>query len=320
MRAADRGSYARLDRDRFGPLADVLERSFARNPADRFATLEEFAASIRASAAARAPATSGEEAAGESAGFREAAAHGEAAGEASAGESPDATQSFRRGVRPETMDAAPPIEAAGHRRRNIAVCAAVATVLGIGVGLRIRALSASLGSLRVHALPACDPQTTAQCVRSYTQTGRGVRVAFAGGDTVEYVAGRPGDVLRIANWFCGSRATLALYRPKTGVVYYVSGWPSPGAPPVEVAADRTGTLDAQVGVGDHDHNGCADIALDRDRTRTWYLPSKQPQRLQASALADALGASAAVDVPSSAAVDVSPSSTGSAPSGGRGGA
>ena len=295
LRAADLGRHEQLDPRVHGPLAEVIERAMQRLPGERFPDMQHFAAALRrpeSNGASRGAVRSHQAVGSHGALPSHRSAVGSAPPSPGRGRARETvaasppTRSFRRSSRVEDLESALPLVAPSRRRAWFAGAVAVALLAAGAVVLAMSRRDTGLPSLRVRALPTCDPQTTAQCVRSYGQTGVGVNVTFESGVTADYRAGRPGDVLRIANWFCGSRATLALYRPTTGVVYYLSGWPKVATvdiaeeAPVEIAADRTGVLDAQVGVGDHDGNGCADLALDRDQVRTWFLPSEQPGRLQ----------------------------------------
>ena len=283
LRAADLGTHDVLRNADHGALADVVERAMHRRRADRFRDMGELASALRdpASYCSASVSTSTSTPTPSAA----AAFGGESVGAQSTSGDDRGTRAFRRRASTDIATGASPLVAPSHRRGWIAASVVALMIAGGVVVVATSRKDTGLHSLRVRALPSCDPQTTPQCVRSYRQTGVGVDVSFDGGLTAEYRAGESGDVLRIANWFCGSRATLALYRPSTGVVYYLSAWPDTphdgtAEPRVAIVADRTGVLDAQVGVGDHDDNGCADLALDRDRTRTWFLPSEQSGRLQ----------------------------------------
>ena len=96
-----------------------------------------------------------------------------------------------------------------------------------------------------------------------------------------YRVGERDDALRVSNWLCGERATLALYRPRTGTIYYFSSWPdSRSDESTKVAADRTGIAGATALLpSDRDGNGCGDLALQTASARTWFLPSVQASRL-----------------------------------------
>ena len=291
LRAADLGTHDVLRTADFGPLAEVVERAMHRRRADRFRDMDQLASALRdpASFPSTTTSTSASAPSATSTSAPSATAvdgdDGDSVGAQSTSADDRGTRSFRRRLSTTIATGASPLVAPSRRRGWIAATVVALMIAGGAMIVASNSKDTGLRSLRVRALPTCDPQTTAQCVRSYRQTGVGVDVTFDGGVTADYRAGEPGDVLRIANWFCGSRATLALYRPSTGVVYYLSAWPDTpndgtSEPQVAIVADRTGVLDAQVGVGDHDGNGCADLALDRDRTRTWFLPSEQSGRLQ----------------------------------------
>ncbi len=264
LRAADHGAYTPLDRHRFGTLAGVVERAFDRRPERRWESAAAFAAALRCDVEA------------------------EPQPPAPVAESDaliDGTTSFRRKTRASDLVDAPPVTRS-HRRLvmlsalTIAVVAAVAGLaLRTGQPHRLRALP-------VPNLPICAAQTNAQCVQSYARTSAGVKVDFATGDRAEYRFGRTTDAIRVANFFCGERATPAIYRPEDGMVFYLSNWPDPTSDePSEVSVDATGILGGAVSVGDTDRDGCADLAIDVGSTRTWFLPSVQTGRLQRGELA-----------------------------------
>ena len=258
IRAADRAAHAPLDPDVHGPLAGVVERAMDRDPAKRFPNCAAFAEALRAGADLTNP--------------------------------PDATAAFQRRIAPQTLVAAAPVTTR-NRRPWWAALGIGALAVAIGGSFALRGTSPSgPAPLRIRALPTCDPQLSAQCVRTYSQTGAGLKVNFESGESATYAIGLPGDVLRVANFFCGTRATLAVYRPSTGALYYLSDWPELGAEPLEVIADPTGIRDAQVGIGDQNNDNCADVALDRDGTRTWFLPHVQTGRLQKVPVATVGGA------------------------------
>jgi hypothetical protein len=142
----------------------------------------------------------------------------------------------------------------------------------------------NLRSLGVPPLPACNTQSTTQCVHTVVKTNTGIDITFASGTKTSYLVGAPNDALRVGNWFCGERATLAVYRPNTGVIYFFNTWPTgddvvDSARPLQAVADQTGIQSAQVGVGDTNNDGCADLALDVDGKRTWFAPNAQTKRL-----------------------------------------
>ena len=255
LRAADKAIFEPLDRTVFGVLAVTIERAFARQPDERFLTIEAYAAALNGSPFV----------------------------ESESGPIPqhlDETTTFRRRARPASLDAAPPVSRS--RRRSLLLGSA-ATVIALavgGLGFQ-RTRQHSLRALPVPALPKCSPQTNAQCVGTYVRTTTGIKVNFAAGDSAEFRFGRSSDAIRVANFFCGERATAALYQPDDGIVYYLSNWPDPASDErSEVSFDATGITGGKVSVGDTDHDGCADLAVDSGRTRTWFLPSTQTKRLQ----------------------------------------
>ena len=254
LRAAELGAFEPLDRHLIGPhLSSVVERSFARLPHDRFATAGDLAAALR---------------------DPDRLTNSEAAVASS-------TIAFRRAASADTLADAPSVRSP---KRRILAGAAAATVLvasAIG-GVLVRDRKATrLSDPIAMALPACSAETQPQCVRSFLRTSTGVEVTFADDHVATYRVGERNDALRVANWLCGERATLALYRPRTGMIYYFSSWPdSRSDEPTKVAADRTGIAGATALLpSDRDGNGCGDLALQTASARTWFLPSVQSNRL-----------------------------------------
>jgi serine/threonine protein kinase len=273
LRNADRGTFLPLDRAAIGPMADVIERSFTRNPAHRFATLWDFVSALRdpAGYAASLP--------------PEHFAGTEFATDQEDEFPADATRTFKRQSRSAHLEEATPVKPS--RKRTVKAAAVGAgLLLAAGGGFAgIKANSAkNLRSLGVPTLPVCNTQSTTQCVGTVVKTNSGVDITFASGTKTSYLVGAPNDALRVGNWFCGERATLAVYRPNTGVIYFFNTWPTgdetvDSARPLEAVADQTGISGAQVGVGDTNGDGCADIALDVDGKRTWFAPNAQTKRL-----------------------------------------
>lgn len=254
LRSAELGSFEPLDRQQIGPhLAVIVERSFARHPDDRHTSVGEVAAALR-----------------DPAGF--------AQGERTVASS---TIAFRRATSADTLADAPSVRSP--KRRIIAGTAAAAVLIASAIGgvlLRDRE-AAQLSDPAAMALPGCSAETQPQCVRSFLRTSTGIEVTFADDHVATYRVGERDDALRVSNWLCGERATLALYRPRTGTVYYFSSWPdSRSDESTNVAADRTGIAGATVLLpSDHDGNGCGDLALQTTSARTWFLPSVQASRL-----------------------------------------
>ncbi len=256
LRAAELGAFEPLDRQQIGPhLALIVERSFARHPDDRFATVGEVAAALR---------------------DPERFAHEDGADRSS-------TIAFRRATFASTLADAPSVRSP--KRRIIAGIAAATALVASAIGgalLRDRG-TRQLSDPVAMALPACSAETQPQCVRSFLRTSTGIEVTFADDHVATYQVGERDDALRVSNWLCGERATLALYRPRTGTIYYFSAWPdSRSDEPTKVAADRTGIVRATALLpSDRDGNGCSDLALQTASARTWFLPSVQSNRLVA---------------------------------------
>ena len=261
LRAAEDGRRTALNRNVIDPaFAAVVERAFARDPAQRFASMDELAAAIVD------PTTT-------------------VALPVAAGNQPDPvvtmpTMAFRRSL-PATMADAPPVR--GNRRRFAALAATAALLIGSGVGglvLRDRR-SHQLSDPTPLALPDCSAETQPQCVQSFIRTPDGIEVTFADKRVASYRIGERADAMRVANWLCGERATLALYRPRTGALYFFDSWPDRRFDQaVQVAADRTEIINATALLpADRDGDGCADIALQTNAARTWFLPARQTDRL-----------------------------------------
>lgn len=268
LRAADIGDHEPLDADELGPLADVVEQAMARRRRHRFADLTAFE---RALISARATLAGGPS---------------DATGVPS--DDVRATTTFQRPGRPAALaEAQPGVARNTAKQLKLATAAAAAAVLLIGGGVAFagRGSSTKVEGGQVSARAFCDPATTSRCITAVDRTASGLSVTFAGNTTpTEFRVGEPADALRVANWFCGQVETLALYRPATGVVYYFQRWPEPGET-VDVVADATGITNAAgITVSDSDGDGCADLGIERDGTRTWFLPVSQTQRLQRVAM------------------------------------
>ena len=252
LRAAESGNFEHLDRERVGPaLAGVVERSFARLPASRFGSVGELASALRdpTSADRRDPETA----------------------------------AFRRAVWVAALAEAPAVRSP--KRRIIAGIAAAVLLLASAIGgvvLRDRERRGLSDPVALN-LPPCSAETQPQCVKSFLRTSSGIEVTFADERVATYRVGERDDALRVSNWLCGERATLALYRPKTGTVYYFSSWPdSLASEPTKVVADQTGIMNATALLpADRNGDGCADLALQTGAARTWFLPVEQTNRFVA---------------------------------------
>jgi serine/threonine protein kinase len=260
VRAAEEGRRTPIDRMVVPPnLAAAVERAFARNPTDRFASMDDLADAMNGHTdqGARMPDSPGQPA------------------------SITRTTAFRRRSLSQAMADAPPVRS---RRRRLAVIGATVGLLtfsGIG-GLVLRdRRSSELSDPAPVGLPDCSQETQPQCVRSFLRTPQGIEVTFGDQRVATYQVGERNDALRVANWLCGERATLALYRPRTGALYFFDSWPDGQTDePIRVAADRTGIMNATALLpADRNGDGCADMALQTAKARTWFLPAQQTERL-----------------------------------------
>jgi hypothetical protein len=172
------------------------------------------------------------------------------------------------------------VEPAEKKKNRTPIIAAVTAVL-VTAAIAFATIGNGPKATTFTALP-CKESTTIECLRSWTANGERVQVELSTGDRLDYEAGKRGDVFLTGNWLCGAMATLAIYRPSTGVVYYLESWPRTTEKPVTFA-DSTGQIGLgrnSLHIGDHNDDGCADLAIDQNNTRTWYLPAVQAKRLQ----------------------------------------
>jgi serine/threonine protein kinase len=282
VRAADRGTTEQLNSG-IPALDAAIHKAFARNRANRWVNVRQFADAIReAVPEAERPNVLTRSAAANQPGIvlnKPANAPGNAV------TALDGTMTFRRRTQQSTINDATPTKP---NRRGWKIGAAVAAVAAVGGTLFGVSQSgqAPLAKLPVPELPNCSAETNAQCVEKTARTATGVKVTFANGTSTNYQVGESTDAIRVANFFCGERATLSLYQPESGRVFYLSNWPDPTSNEVsEALFDDTGIVSAQISVGDRNDDGCADIALDKDGVRTWILPNAQSKRLAPATLA-----------------------------------
>lgn len=276
LRAADRGEFTPLDSGN-PALDEAIHKAFARDRSQRWASVREFGDAINEAVPDSyrpVPALT------RSAAFT--SPPGIALTKAPIGASPntiDGTATFRRRTKQSTLDAAAPTKAQNNRWKIGGGVAVLAAVVGTLVAVSSNRDS-GLAQLPVPELPTCSAATNAQCVEKTVRTASGVKVSFANGVSTEYRVGESTDAIRVANFFCGERATLSLYQPRTGRVFYLVNWPDPNSNEVsEALVDETGIVSAQVSVGDRNGDGCADLALDHDGIRTWVIPKVQTKRL-----------------------------------------
>ncbi len=277
LRAADRGSAQPLDSG--NPALDVaIHKAFTRDRSQRWGSVREFSdALVEAVPDSYRPAP----ALTRSAAFTNLPGIALSKPSAPSASIPpvDGTATFRRRTKQSTLNAAAPSKPQSNRWKIGGGIAAAAAVAGTLITISTTRDS-GLAQLPVPELPKCSVETNAQCVEKTARTATGVNVTFANGMSTEYRVGNSTDAIRVANFFCGERATLALYQPRSGRVFYLSNWPDPSSNEEPgILVDETGILQAQVAVGDRNGDGCADLALDKDGVRTWVLPKVQTKRL-----------------------------------------
>jgi hypothetical protein len=283
MQSAEFGAFEHLDRARFGVIAEIVEKAFHRDPQQRFKTLGAFASALtnpdeyiagsqtNSVAAAMQPTITNPASVFVSVPLLDGRLMKTARAEAGNFQTLVSTANYAdHGVRAFVRS---------HMKATAAFAVLLCGVVGMTFLQRASA-SASLPAIAPAKLPECTADLTFQCVQSITRLVDGVKVSFADGTSSTFTVGRTTDIVRANNWFCGEHATLALYRPSTGVLYYASAWPSTETTPTTVFGDFTGIANANVSVSDYDNNGCADIALDKNGKRTWFSPSLTPKRLQ----------------------------------------
>jgi hypothetical protein len=127
----------------------------------------------------------------------------------------------------------------------------------------------------------CD-SSTEMCLVSWQRSGNRITATLNRGEPLRYTIGKPSDVMISGNWLCGRSETLAIYRPSTGAVYYLQGWPEDNDS-ATVFADDTGIkglTSTDVRISDQNDDGCADLGLASPKQLTWFLPAVQRGRLQ----------------------------------------
>jgi serine/threonine protein kinase len=282
VRAADRGAPEQLDSG-VAALDAAIHKAIARERGDRFSSVREFADAIREAVPEAEPQTAVL--------TRSAASNPpglvltKPSPSSNAATPVDGTTTFRRRTQQSAIDEATPSKA---QRKGWKI-GGVAIALAGAIGATLFGVSASRDSgfakLPVPELSECSAETNAQCVEKTVRTATGVKVTFANGTSTNYRVGESTDALRVANFFCGERATLSLYQPQTGRIFYLSNWPDPTSNETSGALfDDTGIVRAQISVGDRNDDGCADIALDKDGVRTWVIPKVQKGRLAPATL------------------------------------
>ncbi len=282
VRAADRGAPEMLDSG-IAALDAAIHKAIARDRTDRYNSVREFAEAIRDAVP---------EAEKQTAVFTRSAASNppgivltKSSPTTNATIPVDGTTTFRRRTQQSAIDEATPSKPQ-HKGWKIGGAAAV---IAAAVGGTLFGVSASRDSgfakLPVPELPQCSAETNAQCVEKTVRTATGVKVTFANGTSTNYRVGESTDAIRVANFFCGERATLSLYQPQTGRIFYLSNWPDPNSNENSgIYFDDTEIVRAQISVGDRNDDGCADIALDKDGIRTWVIPKVQKGRLAPATL------------------------------------
>jgi hypothetical protein len=171
-----------------------------------------------------------------------------------------------------------PDRASPSRKGLIAGAAAVVGAIAIAATLFFTKQDAT----SAYQKSPCSSETTLTCLVSWTRTPTGGTAVFnrPAGRELRYRIGKATDVMMTGNWFCGLGETLAVYRPSTGVVYYLPSWPLDTAKLDQpVLADLTGLKNRRVGIGDRNGDRCADMGLTDANNATWFLPAIQRARL-----------------------------------------
>jgi serine/threonine protein kinase len=313
LRAASVGDFAPID-ERCGPVGDVIQRAFHHEPGLRFDSLQQFASAL-CNPADFVPSSQKQGAANSTSSIRsvpfdktrQSPPNDHAVPSKTDGLSLHTdllpadhtiqTTSVRQPTSTRTMRGSSDTSPDGTRtdedtyaddthkrvriRRNRILGVAVASTAAILLGVLTinRKQGDPVSTLLARPLPTCEA-VTYQCVKSVIRDARGLSVTFADQTRLDFAVGRPDDIIRVDNWFCGDRATPAIYRPSTGVIYYANNWPSATGMPTKLLADATGIRNAIVRAGDHNNDGCADLALDRGDKRTWILTAMSANRLQ----------------------------------------
>jgi serine/threonine protein kinase len=281
LRAADKGVFVPLDRNAHGAVADAIETAMSRRPEDRFADSAAFAESLRAGLGqpSRHKVASGIDR------TTPAGTDGSIVGSwpPSVENDPVRRTTRLRRARSQVLNATTSAQATAPGARNKLIGGAVAAGVVLLGGIWFATSQRDSGPRNVIAFrPPCTPAADVLCLNELQRTPSGIRVGFIGSDVpAEFPIERSDDVAITGNWFCGPVESLALYRPSDGTVRYYRNWPKPGEGPVDAVADRTGLINAKVlPASDHNNDGCADLALESNNERVWFIPAMQELRLE----------------------------------------
>jgi hypothetical protein len=163
------------------------------------------------------------------------------------------------------------------RRLLVGAVGAAAVAVLIGASMSVASTSSETAPYRK---PACLVASSERCVVSWSRSGQVVRAQMNRGAPVEFEFGGVDDLIFAGNFLCGRSETLAAYRPTTGVVHFLDGWPDGGVE--TVWADGVGEqgLPAKAfRLGDFNGDGCADLGVVGADGVTWHVPAVQTGRL-----------------------------------------
>jgi serine/threonine protein kinase len=201
-------------------LAEVLDRSLAPRPSDRFPDMARMARAIRV-AASRLPAPA-----------KFPVIEGLAPGNRAGGfvdEAGPPTRPVRPRVPPQEDAPAPARRRVWFRRAAVIAGGLVAPVAIVGAVVLPLVGGPGDGSSRPR--PSSCPPVTADMTADHDGDGCPSAVTWSNNvvqiEGRRYQLGRPGDSLLLGDWDCDGRDTPALYRPG-GTVFFFDAWPDEG--------------------------------------------------------------------------------------------
>lgn len=118
--------------------------------------------------------------------------------------------------------------------------------------------STPIAATPAQRLSAAATLESAQVLWSQSQGSAQVTVE---GVTTRFQPGRSGDLAAVGDWDCDGRATLGVFRPRTGAWFTFDSWSANSTSTVEMAAASSPTGDFVIDV---DSNGCASPVFAHD--------------------------------------------------------